>query len=326
MARLSVLVLVLAALLAPAARADVLLPESGQVITGVTGSKSVDAFAGQVGNRPGAFGFFTYWYAPWEYIFRSAEAANARPVLHISTASNYGQPEKHSPREIAKGDGDRYLVALNARLDEYGKPAYVRLMAEMNQANNAYSAFNRDGSSRGRDHSTAAFRDAWRRSALILRGGPVAAMNSELAGLRLPAVRGVGADEVLPTPQVGLMWVPQTRGSPDIPANMPSAYWPGGEYVDWVGTDFYSRYPNFHWLEDFYRRYPGKPFVFGEWAMWGGDDPGFVKRLFGWIGSHPRVRMVIYNQGNNPGGPFRLSNFPRAKAELRRQLAGPRYR
>ena len=82
-------------------------------------------------------------------------------------------------------------------------------------------------------------------------------------------------------------WVPQTRGTPDIPANMPRAYWPGGEYVDWVGTDFYSRFPNFHWLDDFYRDFPGKPFVFGEWALWGADDPGFVNRLFGWIGEPP---------------------------------------
>ena len=161
---------------------------------------------------------------------------------------------------------------------------------------------------------------------LIMRGGPVAGIDAQLRKLRLPGVRGVAADEVLPEPQVAVMWVPQTRGSPDIPANMPSAYWPGGEYVDWVGTDFYSRYPNFHWLEDFYRRYGGKPFVFGEWAMWGRDDPAFVKRLFAWIESRPRVRMVLYNQGNNPGGPYRLTQHPRSRAELRRQLAKPRYR
>jgi hypothetical protein len=32
-----------------------------------------------------------------------------------------------------------------------------------------------------------------------------------------------------------------TAGSPDIPGNRPSAYWPGASYVDWTGTDFYSR-------------------------------------------------------------------------------------
>ena len=53
-----------------------------------------------------------------------------------------------------------------------------------------------------------------------------------------------------------MVWVPQTRGTPDIPAIMPRAYWPGGRYVDWIGTDFDSRFPNFHWLDDFYRAFP----------------------------------------------------------------------
>jgi hypothetical protein len=129
----------------------------------------------------------------------------------------------------------------------------------------------------------------------------------------------------LPRPDVALMWVPQTRGTPDIPANMPRAYWPGGEYVDWVGTDFYSRFPNFHWLEDFYRDFPGKPFVFGEWAMWGRDDPAFVRRLFGWIAAHPRVKMQLYNQGKLSDGPFRLVRYPRSRAALRDELRHRRH-
>jgi hypothetical protein len=148
-------------------------------------------------------------------------------------------------------------------------------------------------------------------------------MNARLRALGLPPVR-TAADE-LPAPQVAMQWVPQTRGTPDIPANMPRAYWPGGEYVDWVGTDFYSRFPNFHWLDAFYRDFPGKPFVFGEWALWGADDPGFVSRLFAWIHHRPRVRMVIYNQGALTGGPFRLRRYPRSKAALRKALAHRRF-
>src|SRR3712207_8648596 len=64
----------------------------------------------------------------------------------------------------------------------------------------------------------------------------------------------------------------QTEGSPNIRANAPRAYWPGGRYVDWVGTDFYSRFPNWRGLERFFSAFPGKPFVFGEYAVWGRDD------------------------------------------------------
>ena len=192
-------------------------------------------------------------------------------MLHISTAQNYGVPEVISPRGIARGQGDAYLLSLNRRIDEAGEPVYVRLMAEMNQTNNAYCAFNANGSSRGASHSTSAFKDAWRRSTLILRGGPVATINAKLKRLQLPAVRGAGDDEELPRPQLSMLWVPQTEGTPNIAANSAAAYWPGPQYVDWVGTDFYSRFPAFAKLERFYAQYPSKPFVFGEWAMWGAD-------------------------------------------------------
>ena len=56
---------------------------------------------------------------------------------------------------------------------------------------------------------------------------------------------------------------------------------PGRQWVDWVGTDFYANAPNFAGLEAFYRAYRGLPFLFGEWALWGADDPGFVNRLWG---------------------------------------------
>ena len=208
---LAVLVLLVAA--APA-RAQVFGPPNGKVFTGLTGSNSVEKFSEEVGKRPAVFGFFTYWNASNEYTFRYAEQAGARLMLHISTAQNYGVKEEISPRGIARGQGDAYLLALNARIAEAGEPVYVRLMAEMNQTNNAYCAFNKDGSSRGASHSTTAFKDAWRRSALILRGGSLDTINAKLKQLKLPAVNG--ADEDLPEPQLSLLWVPQTEGTPNI--------------------------------------------------------------------------------------------------------------
>lgn len=91
--------------------------------------------------------------------------------------------------------------------------------------------------------------------------------------------------------------------------------------MDWVGTDFYSRFPNFSGLERFYRQFPGKPFAFGEWAMWGRDDPAFVTRFFGWVRSHGRVRMVLYNQGDRTAGPFRLRRYPRSTATIQKALS-----
>ena len=323
MRRVAVLTALLTLGLAPAASAAKLLPPKGKVYSGVTGSTSVKKFTRQVGKHPSVFGFFHKWGGPTGFIYDAAERSGSRLMLHISTQDGYGTKEAITPRQIAQGKGDRYLIRTNREIAEYGQPTYVRFLAEMNQTNNGYCAYNRDGSSRGPAHSTKAFIAAWRRATLILRGGPVADIDAKLAKLHLPPVHTEAVE--LPVPQVAMAWVPQTAGSPDIHANRARAYWPGSQYVDWVGTDFYSRFPNFRDLNTFYADFPNKPFVFGEWALWGGDSPSFVHRFFSWVNTHKRVRMALYNQGNMVGGPFRLSRFPQSRAAIRAELRKKRF-
>jgi hypothetical protein len=323
MRRLAVLTAALALTLAPSAAADPLLPPKTKVYTGVTGSKSIANFKQQVGKHPSVFGFFHKWNGPTGYIYDAVRRSGSRLMLHISTQDGYGTPEAVTPREIAQGKGDRYLIRTNREIAAYGEPTYVRFLAEMNQTNNGYCAYNRNGSSRGPSHSTKAFIAAWRRATLILRGGPVAEIDGALAKLHLPPLDTNLAE--LPQPQVAMAWVPQTEGTPNTRANRARAYWPGGKYVDWVGTDFYSKFPNFTDLKTFYDDFPRKPFVFGEWALWGSDDPGFVRRFFAFVNSHKRVRMLLYNQGNLTGGPFRLTRYPDSAAAIRAALRKKRF-
>jgi hypothetical protein len=323
MRRIAALTALLLLAIAPAASAAKLLPPKGKVYTGVTGSKSITQFKHQVGKHPSVFGFFHQWNGPTGYIYDAAERSGSRLMIHISTQDGYGTPEKITPRGIADGDGDRYLIRTNREIAEYGKPTYVRFLAEMNQTNNGYCAYNRDGSSRGKAHSTKAFIAAWRRATLILRGGPVADINAKLATLHLPAVDTDLA--ALPVPLVAMAWVPQTEGTPNTHANRARAYWPGARYVDWVGTDFYSKFPNFKDLKTFYNDFKGKPFVFGEWALWGADSPSFVHQFFRFVNSHKRVKMLLYNQGNLTDGPFRLTRYPSSKAAIRAELRKKRF-
>jgi hypothetical protein len=177
---------------APVASADVLLPPRGKVYTGLSGERSVGSFAAQVGKRPSVFGFFTQWGGLADLPYEAADRAGARPMLHISTQDGYGTRERITPRGLARGGGDGYLARLNRRLSAYGKHVYVRLLAEMNQTNNGYCAYNRDGSSRGPSHSTRVFRQAWRRAALVLRGGPVDPINAQLREARAAAAEDRG--------------------------------------------------------------------------------------------------------------------------------------
>jgi hypothetical protein len=323
MRRVAVLTALLTLGLAPAASAAKLLPPKGKVYSGVTGSTSTKRFARQVGKHPSMFGFFHKWGGPTGFIYDAVERSGSRLMLHISTQDGYGTREEITPRGIAQGQGDRYLIRTNREIAAFGKPTYVRFLAEMNQTNNGYCAYNRDGSSRGPAHSTKAFIAAWRRATLILRGGTVAAIDAKLAKLHLPALETNAT--ALPAPRVAMAWVPQTEGTPNTHANRARAYWPGAKYVDWVGTDFYSKFPNFPDLVTFYNDFPHKPFVFGEWALWGADSPGFVHRFFDFVNAHRRVRMLLYNQGNLSDGPFRLSRYPAGRAAIRSELKKKRF-
>jgi hypothetical protein len=307
--------------------AEAFLPPGGGVWHGVASGRDVSDFAERTGRRPAVWQHWIRWGDTFDYALRRSDAARTRVMLHLSTAAAQHAPGRISPGAIARGEGDAYLVRLGATLAEHGRPVYLRLMAEMNNCDLAYSSHDCDGRPRGGDHRAGRYKQAFRRTVLVLRGGPVARIDARLRALGLPALRT--EEDELPRPQVAVMWSPMTGGSPMIRALRPGAFWPGARYVDWVGTSFYSRFPNFHFLEPFYRDFAvrhRKPFAFGEWAMWGRDDAAFARRLLGWVRGHDRVRMLVYNQGQNPVGPFRLRRFPAAARVLRGGLAARRYR
>jgi hypothetical protein len=306
-----------------ASRASALpyLPPPGKIFAGETG-QPVSQYMSAVGKHPAVYQEFLAWGQYIPGITQDAMSVRARMMMAISTA--YGSSEAITPAGIASGQGDGWLIALQNAIAQSANITYIRLMAEMDGYWNAYSAYNADGSFRGAAHSQAAYKQAWRRVALIMRGGKLSALNAQLSRLGMPRLH---ASHNLPRPKVAMLWVPQVApGDPDVPGNQPARYYPGNQWVDWVGTDFYSNAPNFSGLSTLYNQYPGKPFVFGEYALWNsGDDVGFIRRLFGWVASHPRVRMMLYNQGVNATGPLRLYRYPKSSAELRRQLSTSKF-
>jgi hypothetical protein len=320
MTRAVAALLMLAALAAcaPAAHARAYAPPAGKVALGVAGRAQTDAFAAAHGREPAVFQTFIMFRGPIDYAFEKADRLGAAPMVHISTADGPEAREVVTPKGIARGAVDDWLVALQRRAAAAGGPVYVRLMGEMNGHWNQYSAYG-PGGRRDAAHSTAWFRKAWKRVTIVLRGGPN--VDAALAAARL---KPLGRGE-LPAARIAMVWCPQVAGAPDVRGNAPRAYWPGGRFVDWVATDFYSKFPNFTGLERFYRQFPGKPFGFGEWAIWDRDDPAFVKRFFSWVRSHPRTKMLVYNQGHIKGGPFDLARFPQSTRAIRAATRGARY-
>ena len=231
------------------------------------------------------------------------------PMLGINTGGTI------TPLGIAQGKGDAFLAQLNAAVGDFGGLVYVRPLAEMNGHWNAYSAFNRDGTSRGPQNSTAAFRKAFARIALLARGGPAAKLDAALHRLGLPPARG----EFPPT-KARIVWNPQGYGSPDIPANSAQAYYPGDRYVDVVANDLYDQRFNAAWdaNERLYAAHKNKPFAIAEWGLWGIDDPAFVERMAAFVRTH-RVEILAYYSGR-PGSVFDLASKPRSLAAYRKLI------
>lgn len=292
------------------------LPPPEKVFTGLTDGP-VSAYESAVGKHPAVFDEFIAWGQWLPGITAGATWAHARLMLSITTA--YGSHEAITPQGMADGAGDAWLIGLNQAIYASHDITYVRLMSEMDNDNNPYCAYGPGGFSRGPSHSAREYKLAWKRATLILRGGSLQHIDAVLRRLGLPRLR-YGTD--LPKPPVAMMWVPMVASNA---GPGPAAYWPGRAWVDWVGTDFYSKFPNFAGLNAFAAQFPGLPFVFGEYAIWGGDNPAFVRQLFSWVLNHPQVRMMVYNQGAMTDGPFRLLHFPLSAAVLRAELANPRF-
>jgi hypothetical protein len=311
-----------------AAAAEPYTAPGNKVLWGGQGGYSaghIRDFARQSGKHPAVFNYFISWRASQPDMhwlsFRLADATRmrSRAMLSVSTDDT-----GLSPRDLARGGGDGFLVALNRQLAEHAGITYLRPLSEMNNGNNPYSPYDLAGRSRGAAFSTAWFKRAWRRLALIVRGGPVADIDAKLRGLGLPPVRSSAG--ALPEPQVALMWVPLSFGNPEIARNHPKHFWPGGAYVDWVGTTWYSPYRNSRAMHRLYSypKWRSKPFAFAEWGVWGADRADFVRQFFGFLKSRPRVRMAVYYQSASLKPEFRLSTHPAARAALRRAVKWPR--
>ncbi len=342
--RFALLASLLALAVAPAAAsAAAYAPPHDRAFHGVSDTGRIadfDDFADEVGAHPALLQDFFHWRVPLTTgaLYRWG-ATDTRGVLSLSTATGAGE-EMITPRQIATGKDDRYMLRLAATIEETGQTVYIRLMAEMNGHWNAYSAYNADGTARHHGHSARWYRLAWRRFTLILRGGSRARINERLVRMGLPRILRAksqhdpvyegGADGIplpvaaqMPEPRVAMMWVPQSFGSPNINGNQPADYWPGRRYVDWVGLDIYSKFAGaFDDAVAFFNRYDKWPFVIGEYGPWDNDYGGtFSGGLLRWAESHERVKALIYYRGVDPDNAFNLKYYPGAERALRHHLA-----
>ena len=305
-----------------AAACLVLVPAaSAKILLGVLGSQS--RFAAQTGQHSQIGHVFLGWNQGYTWGGRFArQFAEHAPIPMIAMTMSNGWPHRReaiTPGALAQGRGDAYLYALNQAIAQWGRLIYVRPFPEMNGHWNSYCAFTKSGRFKGSSHSTKAFRKAFARVYLLLHGGTAVQLNARLRALRLPGV--VHDFAVNPYPRLRVLWNPQGYGSPDLRGNRAQAYYPGNGYIDLVGNDLYDIGGKAEWKANdaLYKAHRSKPYAIGEWGLWGIDDPGFVRRMAGWVKSHYRVQLLTWFE-SSPGSIFDLGTKPRSRAAYRRYI------
>jgi hypothetical protein len=146
----------------------------------------------------------------WELFWPSVNSWNTRPVQ---------SPSETGLDDVLKGKHDAYIDAFAADVRQWGGPVLIRFLHEFNGNWYIWGGKKNGGAD----------------------GGP----------LKVAAVWRYVVDRFRKAGATNAKWVWCPHGpSPDLsqePWNQIANYWPGSDYVDWIGLDAYNWYPKDPW-------------------------------------------------------------------------------
>jgi hypothetical protein len=140
------------------------------------------------------------------------------------------------------------------------------------------------------------------------------------------------------------VWSPNVVSCPDTPKNDMHRYWPGAEYVDWIGIDGYNfgaHHDQWHtWepfervydktLTDLERRYPHTRLMLSEFGCAPGE-PGqraaWIRQAFAYLQRHPRVEAALWfnHDKSREGEPnWKLTSADGSLAAFNETFAQPK--
>lgn len=243
------------------------------------------------------------------------------PLVHIGTGGPLGTSEAIKPLQIARGQGDAFLIALNEGIAVHEGLVYLRLMAEMNHYRPFHAAFTESGASKGPQYSPEAYRKAFARMYVVLHGGKRSAIDAALRRLGLPPLVGGDSDlAVNPPSKLRVIWNPLAGGRPVIPANAATMFYPGDRYVDLVGNDMYTSNGIFSAEANealyAFARARGKPYSFPEFGLAGGDFPAFIRYICGFLKERAGIELAAYYKSKG-GSRYDLGTKAMSRAAYR---------
>jgi hypothetical protein len=175
-------------------------------------------FQAELGRPPGMVHVYQAWDQPASNsLLNAISSTGAIPIVDWSCLSGAGA--NGTTHAIANGKFDTQISNFAKQLKAYGKPVFLRWLWEQNlSTGSTYTTCERVGTTVNQAVDGPEYVRAWRRIYNIFKG--------------------TGANSVGAT-NVAFVWNPGIGG--DIDPAFIQAFWPGYQYVNWVGMDGYSR-------------------------------------------------------------------------------------
>ncbi|MEU7905599.1 glycosyl hydrolase [Actinoplanes sp. NPDC049118] len=234
-------------------------------------------------------------FYPWDGYVPSSEPAVARSSTLM--VSWHGAPYAG----INDGSSDRNIARVARKLAGMKRPILLRWGWEMNG-----DWFEWDGTHNGRD--TAGYVKAWRRMHRIFREQ--------------------GADNV------AWVWSPNWNSGPNVSWNRFQRYYPGDDYVDWVGVsgyDFYNETPKTLFTAVCAAYGKRKPIILSETAAvdaGGISKAAWIAKLSSWVEDTPAVGAVVWfdtDTQEDSAHNFRFDTDRKALAAYRAMARSDRF-
>jgi len=280
-----------------------------------------------------AFSPFSSFWGRRQVLGTQLEAMAAYGAVPMLRLMPWGEPywepegyqEEYSLQRIIDGEFDEYLSQWADQLKAFAKPVMVTFGAEMNGDWFAWSGVFHGGA------EAAGFGDPGKAD------GPERYVAAYRHIVDLFRQREVG--------NVTWYFQPNHESHPDEDWNSISAYYPGDEYVDWLGLSVYgAQEETDEWVSFEQAMDPAyveimalseeKPIVLAEWGVAEqpskGDKAGWYTEALGKLQTrYPRVKIaVVYHErwenGDGTSSNLRIDSSPDA-LEAYRQGISPEY-
>jgi len=264
----------------------------------VNGPDNLKPFQKLIGKKLAVVLSYVHWFDPFPQA--DADLVSANGSIPLLTWEPWITNEFGALEAIAAGSYERYVREFLLAAKTLGQPILLRFGHEMN--GNWYPW---DGEHNGQVGAGERYKKAWRYL--------------------------YNVKQELGATNVSLVWTPNNRNIPEADWNEIAHYYPGDEYVDWVGMDGYNwGYSAWESFDQIFGRIydklvllTNKPIMIGEFssAEQGGDKGGWIKEaLASFKTKYPRIKLFCWFNINKERD-WRIESSPASQAAFREVIS-----